>query len=321
MTDDPRPDGDPELPNPTYARYLEWQIAAELRRAARFGGRDRRNRGAMLRLSIVAAVLATTSLALGACGVLAVQDRERQATAKVLCEQYQARFDVARARTEAAFAELAPLQRRAEQGLAPTSELDEKEDLHLVLALEASLLGLDAIEVGYTGREPDRRLSAALVADRDLVRERLELERSTLGFRVGVATRRLRSLELLHQTGRLPAQELANAESAAAERQDALDQTLHRLALRVRFLAGTLDAVAVERAALVDDANRRIGRARAALLLARDTLQRTEQLATTGRAPQSDLERARHDLAEREAALRLAEAESGALHPVEGGDR
>ncbi len=316
MTDSRSPTDDPLTPTPDFARFLEWQVAAELRRATRFGAGGRSDRLALRRPLAAGVVLVAASLALGACGVLAVQDRDRRANAQVLCEQYQARFEVARARTAAAFAELEPVQQLAAQGLASMAEFEEKADRHLVAALEASLLGLDTIEVGHTGREPDRRLSAPLVAGRDLVRERLEHEHKTLEYQVTGTTRRKEHVEAQEAKGMVPAQELARARAAAAERERGLELVLEKLWLRTAFLGGAQDAVAVERAGLRLDANDRLARALDERVLAQEELRRIEQHAAIGRVVKIELQRARHALTERDAAVRLAEAELAALTPA-----
>ncbi len=74
MTDSRSPTDDPLTPTPDFARFLEWQVAAELRRATRFGAGGRSDRLALRRPLAAGVVLVAASLALGACGVLAVQE-------------------------------------------------------------------------------------------------------------------------------------------------------------------------------------------------------------------------------------------------------
>src|SRR6185436_20114902 len=112
--------------------------------------------------------------------------------AELLAVQYRVRFEIARLREEAAREGVQALMRANEQGFGSPQECYAAEEKRIALAQEASVLGLDAIEVGFTGREPDRRLSAARIDGRDLVTERLDQALIALGYRASAATRRVK---------------------------------------------------------------------------------------------------------------------------------
>jgi len=233
-------DGGALAPDPKFAQFLEWQLATALRRGERFAPRSHASRGVVTTFALLAA------LAFGACGAFAVQEVGRHAAAKELGEQYAARFELARLREEAARAEVTRLQKLVEKQVISPTEFYEKEVRRVALAQEASVLGLDAIEVGYTGREPDRRLCAPRVADRDLIRERLDQEIGALEFRVSGSEQRAKMIDSLVARGFESAAVAADARRFATRTRRELDLVLRRIELRGRFVRGELDAVAVE---------------------------------------------------------------------------
>jgi hypothetical protein len=71
-----------------------------------------------------------------------------------MARQYQVRFEIARMRETAAREDVEELMKAVEQGLASPEESYAVEERRIGLAIEASVLGLDAIEVGYTAAIP-----------------------------------------------------------------------------------------------------------------------------------------------------------------------
>lgn len=304
---------DPLLPTPEFARFLEWQLATELRRVERFGGATDGHGVRLGRLNgwrrlAAAAALAGVALTLGACGVLAVQGQEQRANAKVLRAQYQTRFEIARVREEVARAEVDRLRTLGEQGLVSAFELLEQEDTRLARALEASLLGLDTIEVGQTGHEPDRRLCAALVDGRDLVRERLDCELSTLRLRESAMAERAKAVTQLAEAGQMTGAEQTEADAAAAELAQRIEEVTAQIELRERYGRKEIDAARVELEALALHAEKRLAVAQGAELRARQSAEQLETLRKLGYI--SDAETLRMEAELREAQLRRQQVEA-----------
>ena len=169
-----------------------------------------------------------------------------------------------------------------EQGLASAEDSYAVEERRIGLAIEASALGLDAIEVGFTGRDPDRRLSAPLVADRDLVTERLENELSQHRFRVSGTREREKLAVQRFEAGVATDASLEEVRSLRAHLEGWEQALLARLELRRRFLAGELSAEAVELHGLREEALVAVADAERALLQAQTESTRSEALHTSG---------------------------------------
>lgn len=325
---------DPLQPDPRFAEFLEWQLASELRRADRFGGVGAQNSVAAagntpapsvpavtprLRLGrfLRAAAVLLGALALGACGALAVreaeQEAERREQGRLLAEQYAVRLELATMREAQARAELERQSQQIQAGVRTEEESADAVARFAAIQLARQLAEIDAAEVAATGREPDRRLGAARVGDRDLVDERLALERFAHRLEEGHILARYKQAELLHARGLAPVAQVEQA-SAAIVVANAIRHSLdHRRETRRRFLAGDFDALAAEIAGLRAIAEAERHTAAALLDLAtkqRDRLARMHQL---GRIDTAELAAAEQAVADAKARLELADLELEAL--------
>jgi hypothetical protein len=297
----------PHAPDPRFAAHLEWQLRTELRRAGRFPEPVASAPGAGRAARVVATLLA--AMAIGACGVLAAQEIRRSRAADLLVLQYQVRFEIARLREEAARAGVAELMKANEQGLVSPQEVYAAEERRVALAQEASVLGLDAIEAGHTGVEPDRRVSAALVAGRDLVTERLDQELSALGFRKSAAAERVKQLDALREAAGATEDELARARLEDARLAGEIASVQRKRELRADFLRGDLDAARADLLALREEAVARHDAAARELELAEKSAARQRALAAAGASAERAVRGGELELAARAAELRLAELE------------
>jgi hypothetical protein len=255
------------------------------------------------------AALVILATSVGAGGVLAAQEIRRSRAAELLSVQYQIRFEIARLREQAVFADVQEMLQAREQGLVAAQEFYAVEEQRIALAQEASVLGLDAIEVGYTGREPDRRISAATVEGRDLVTERFDQELSSFDFRVSAAGRRAEELARLHEQGLTPDSELGRARELARDLTAQRDSIRRKKALRARFLRGELDGARVDLLGLLEDLQPRLERAEAELELAERDLAHAQTLFDAGVTGEREVRTRRHEVATAEAQLRLAQLE------------
>jgi hypothetical protein len=300
-----------DVPDPKFAAHLEWQLRTALRRESRFaepvadavGGASRAWRVARIAAALVGAIV------IGAGGVLAAQEIGRSRSAELLAVQYQIRFEIAGLRAKAAQEEIEELMQLQQRGQIPAHELYAVEERRVALAEEASVLGLDAIEVGYTGQEPDRRLSAARVADRDLVTERLDQRVAALKFRRSAADRRVEELQQLHAAGVIPADELERARFLARSVAAEAAVVAKEKELRAKFLRGELDAGRVDLLALREEALARRERAADEVKLADTALKLASERHKMGVMPQREMRQAEHDAAAAVAQRRLADLE------------
>lgn len=325
---------DPLQPDPRFAEFLEWQLASELRRATRFGGvgtpsEPAATRDAFAPSAIVvaprprlgrfvrAAAVLLGALALGACGAIAVQEAEREAEqreqGRLLAEQYAVRLELATMREAQAKAEL---ERQAQQTVAGVRSEEESADAAArfgAIRLARQLAEIDAAEVAATGREPDRRLGAARVSDRDLVDERLALEQFAHRLEEGHILARYKQAELLHARGLAPVAQVEQASAAIVVANASRHSLDHRRETRRRFLAGDFDALAAEIAGLRAIAEAERSTAEVLLKVATTQRDRLALLHQRGRIPMAELSAAEQTVADAKARFELAELELAAL--------
>ncbi len=306
-----------EVPDPEFVARLEWQVRTAARRRELFARPAAASAARLLRL-VPAIVLA---MALGASGLLAAQQYVLERAADLLNAQVGVRFEIARMREAAALEDVQEIMRAVDQGFASAEESYAAEERRVVLATEASVLGLDAIEVGHTGREPDRRLCAAPVAGRDLVTERLQIELDQHHFRVS-GTREREQL----------AQDRAAAGfESSTEVESVRHQVLHlegwervlnrKIALRHQFLAAELTAEAVELLGLREESLAAVADSERAFALTQTELARAEKLHAAGYVGDRECKVARRRADEQTKQLELARLELGLIEARLSGAR
>jgi len=293
-------------PEPEFARFLEWQLARELRRRARFGAPAPAPRRPRLLLTAAAALL---GVLLGAASVVGSQTiaRARERSLHLL----RAELDVARAarRIEPLRAVVAAARRRVAAG-AESTAADEGPRAALAAAeRDLARAHLDLEEVQVTGAAPNSSLSAPLVGGRDFVAERLALERAAHLAARAAAVRRLERIRQLVQTGFAPTSEEADA-ALAAEAAGIPFARLEEMArLREQFLAGALTAAAVELRSGLAAADTRRDEIALLLARARERVARARLLHGAGVEGEGPLREAEAALQALEAEAQLVEVE------------
>jgi hypothetical protein len=175
--------------------------------------------------------------------------------------------------------------------------------------MDSRALEIDAFEVSETGREPDRRISAAVVGGRDLVEERLALKLPAIEARLAAASHRLEQLTQLGAQGVVSESEISEAR-AEFQRLENESKLVHReQELRARYLRRQLTADRVELLAMREEAQSRVTDAQRELELAAARAHQIEALAGARAVSNHDAKEALHELTTREAQLRLARLE------------
>ena len=294
-----------EIPDPRYLAHLEWQVRTSVRRRERFA----RPIATLLARRILLLPAAFLAMGLGAGGLFAAQEYVRERAADLLGKQFQVRFEVARMRESAALEDVRELMRAVEQGLASPEDSYAAEERRLTLATEASLLGLDAIEVGYTGHEPDRRLCAPLVNGRDLVSERLQIELDQHRFRVSGTREREQLVQQRAAAGIASPTDVEAAHHLLLHLED-WERVLNRkLELRRQFLAAGLTAEAVELHRLREESLAAVADSERALAQSQTELARAEELHAAGYVGDHECKVARRRADEQTKELELARLE------------
>jgi hypothetical protein len=231
-------------PDSRFVDKLEWQLASEFRRMSRL--KPAPGKVAVPRY-VVALSLAAGVLLMGVAATKA---------ADLIKESWRKRIEVVRLETEVkikkAFLELKK-ERAAQAGNKFSLGLiSEDEGLVAKLGAERAAADLeksavDFEEVNASGQAPRDELYAPLVGGRDFVGERLGIERKVLQADLDLRrTRTERSLRQRVELGLMPESALSWLTAALAGQEAAIKDIENRLALRQRFLTGTISAGEME---------------------------------------------------------------------------
>ncbi len=290
-----------ERPDPRFAEHLEWELRRALRREARFarpvasaavGANEhavtRPSRRALAPLAAVFAV----ALALGGGGAWAAQSALRSRGAQALVSQQHVLVQLALVQERRAREEFERAQREHAAGLAPSTRVIQAR-AELARAVErVALERIDAEELEATGRAPQRNLGAPRVGARDMVRERLEHERTSLVEQLNAAQELVQRADVLVASGVETSAKAQAAKLAADRLAERLALTRTRIQLRAEFATGRGDPARVELLDLEAHARARRELSRLELDAAQRTLGQTRALAQNGLASVHQLERA-----------------------------
>ena len=299
---------DTDRPNPEFAQHLEWQLESELRRELRFGGRRAPRRSLRWAQQLALVLLA---LVVGAAGGVAAERKQDEERAALEVARAQVRMELAQGRLELLKQRSEREQALIDSGLMPESADRQRAVREAEYELELCVSRLE--ETRLSGREASDELIAPVVGRRDFVSERLRIEADRA--RLGVEMLE----EVLEWTRRLYEQGFVSEGEAAADEQELVQvrarvaQLEGRLSLRLRFLAGELDAVQVEREARADELRLAIQGVRERIELAQNAREMTRRMVEEGLVSQAELASDELDLTELQAELELYELELALL--------
>ncbi len=289
------------LPDPEFVRALEWEICSAQRRQVSLDGRcvPGPRRGLFIKGSVVVGLV---SMFLGGAATYAVTRGWNSANAELLIAK-------AEIFCELAAVKLQHVQERAQhigvlfdEGLVNRSEMEGVElDLcHAESDSRIQMLNLE--EVQLSGKSPNDSLGVSLVAGRDFVSERLELERIPMGERLAQLQDRSKRV-----VGPDSEREAMQCEiDALALQLRAVDE---RIALRREFLIGRLSQLEVELRGMRVVANVQRQVIARQLENTKKQYQRVEELHSRGVIPESELSTNEVHLHSLELMLRVADLE------------
>ena len=187
----------PHMPQPEFVRHLEWQLQSELRRRSRWPAARPRRVGKVLRF----AALILASALLGAATVVGTVHIQDAAEKKLLLARAAVEVDTARLELDNAEESLQYATRLHERGFVTTADLDEARHRRAVATRKMKTAQRRHEEVKTTGRQPNERLDAPLVGDRDFVVERLESKLEDARAAVVAQQKRVARSKKLHDRG------------------------------------------------------------------------------------------------------------------------
>ncbi len=300
-------------PDSEFLDKLEWQLASEFRRMSRL--KPAAGKVAVPRWA-VAFSLAAGVLLMGVAAIKAA-DSIRGAWRK--------KIEVARLETDvklkSAFLEFkkeltAKAETQASVGLI-------REDKYLWMttgaeraALDLERARLDLEEVKGSGETPRNELYAPAVDGRDFVSERLVIDRKVL--ELDLESRRARLERLKHRVdlGLAPHDWLDESLASTAVQEAGIGDIEKRLALRRRYLAGTITAEEVEIEDRMTAVERDLRQAQSTVDSLKKRLESLQAKEAVGMISNTEVEQARFGLSYAQAQLSLALLEKDILSRI-----
>ena len=299
-------------PDPEFIDGLEWQLQRELSRRTSFTPPRARRAHRGPRLAGLAALVVVSGL-LGAAGLSTAQQAQESRRAEPMIQALEARATAAATLHGLAVSSLGDVESLHERGFASNAEVRSAQLRVSEAETRASRFALDLEEARRSGRAPRDEPSAPLVAGRDFVSERLELDRRAAERVLAPLREQLEHETTLHEAGFVSGPELARARQAVTIAELHVRELSALLDARARYIVGDMSAAAVERAALRTRAAFQADRIAARLVDLRAAWERTNQLHERGFASAGELREARGRLAVLEIELEAARMELAAL--------
>lgn len=279
-------------PTPEFARFLEWQVASELRRRQRFAEQQRTMR--LKPLGIAAMIIA--SMMVGAGGVAAAGRLQSNQQKHVLLAQQQGDVQLADLQVAAAQKALDEVSRRVNAGVATPLDLAKAKAELQVASLRRQRAQLDFDEVGQSGKPVQDNLTAPKVSGRDFVAERLAIDRDIALLGTSGASTRMADVQRRHEVGVANDIELAEAQDALVVANAETRIVSEKMALRQRFLSEKMSIDEVTRARQLLVARNQLPVAESALQLAAQRFARVQAQVRTGVVGEVDLLKAQVEM-------------------------
>ncbi len=294
-------------PDPEFISRLQWQLRSEYRRRQRFdsNGAWKGVRYGWLRT----AALVLVSLSLGVAGVKAAQHLENSWRKDLLLARSEASSELARARLQINQEMLDTVAKQFQAGLASRHELGYAEMEVKQAQLELKRLELSMDEMQLSGSPPRQELSAPLIAGRDYVSQRLEIDQQESQHRSDLARQEFERILERAEVGLANQIEVAYFEQELKKLEMHSDAIRRSLNLREAFLNGEISAREVELTEMLIQAQNRQGSAASKLQALHMELDRVARRFKVGTASELDLRQFEFQTKVAETEARLAETE------------
>lgn len=230
-------------PDPEFVSNLEWQIRTALRREQRFA-QPIQSRSIR---TVKIATLVMLSVLFGAGGVVVKDEVQEARQQEILLAEVRGNIRVATMEMELIRTQFGEVQERFEGGLVQEDALLGARLALLRAENRLTRLRMDEEEIRVTGRAPQDRLSAPLVAGRDLVSRRLELELEMATEESKLARMQMSRIQDLYESGQVDEAQLVDALVPIQQAESHVETLEQRLELRRGVLDGTISGPAAER--------------------------------------------------------------------------
>lgn len=193
------------------------------------------------------ATLVLVSALVGAGGVVVKDEVQEARQQELLLAEVRGNLRLAEMEMELILSQYEQVEERYRSGLVPQEAILNAHFALLRAETRLQRLRLDEEEILATGREARDGLSAPLVGGRDLVSERLELDRSVALQEVTVARAQLEHLQERYEAGLLGDADLVEGLVPIQQAEARVEELDHRLELRQEVLDGALTGEEAER--------------------------------------------------------------------------
>jgi hypothetical protein len=219
-------------PTPEFSAYLESEVTAAFRRERRLAERPRRRHVGWLR----AAAVVLVSIALGTSAGLASAQIRDSARRDSLLEAAKAEAELAALRLGLARERMSDATRKLQVGaVGPSSVASAESELRLMEA-QAMRARYNIEEITASAQPPRDDLNAPLVAGRDFVKDRLQLDLMATQQRLSAAEAAAVEAERRVRVGAAPAIVRLEAEAELTRARAAMAVLAERQKLRREFL-------------------------------------------------------------------------------------
>ncbi|MGW8267796.1 MAG: hypothetical protein ACWGSQ_15630 [Longimicrobiales bacterium] len=230
-------------PDPEFVSHLEWQVRTALRREQRFARPVQSRSGRRMKI----ATLVLVSALVGAGGVVVKDEVQEARQQELLLAEVRGNLRLAEMEMELISRQYEQVEERYQGGLVPREAILNAGFALLRAETRLQRLKLDEEEILATGREARDGLSAPLVGGRDLVSERLELDRSVALQEVTAARAQLEHLQERYESGLLGDADLMDGLVPIQQAEARVEELDQRLELRQEVLDGTVTGEEAER--------------------------------------------------------------------------
>jgi outer membrane protein TolC len=258
-------------------------------------------------LTFAAAATVLVSMGTGGAIVSATYEVHEGAQRDALLVTFQQRHELAAGQLALARQRLTDLEQRVKVGIAGSIELPEARFAVTRAEIELQLAEIDIAEVRASGREPVRTVSAPLVAGRDFVTDRWQVESQVSAAALQVARQAVDAARRRFDVGMANNGDVEEASARLVEFESAMQLAQQRLAIRRAFLKRELTAAAADlRVMEAETEQRRLGLSRR-IEFSRRQLQDVRTMAQIGTLSPLDLAEAELRLQELQLALTKAD--------------
>jgi len=265
-------------------------------------------------MKIVTLVL--VSALFGAGGVVVKDQVQEARQQELLLAEVEGNLRLAEMEMDLVVTQYEQVEERYQAGIVSQEAILSARLAVLKAETRHSRLQLDEEEIRATGRAPRDELSAPLVDGRDLVTERLELDRSVAMEELTVAQRQLSTIQERYEAGVVGNAELSEVMIPVQQAEGRVQGLDRCLELRRQVLDGAITGPEAERQAELSQLREEMEVLEQAWESAATRLRRTEEWVSHGIVQESELVEARHQLLQLETRMEVIRMK---LDVLEGG--